>query len=112
MAGLLAAVEEMKAILPDSKSREDVVVSIVSKRVDEHLSAPAPEHALDLVNALSGALSADKTHDLKVYTYEKWARMHFESDWARAAEIYELGLTDVGKSSLLDNNLKYVRSKL
>ncbi|WP_213545626.1 hypothetical protein [Vannielia litorea] len=112
VAGLLAAVEEMKAILPDSKSREDVVVSIVSKRVDEHLSAPAPEHALDLVNALSGALSADKTHDLKVYTYEKWARMHFESDWARAAEIYELGLTDVGKSSLLDNNLKYVRSKL
>ncbi len=110
--GLINAVEEMEEAFPDKKTLSDVLDNVLSGRVEGMINDDRPDAALKLVDDVAVILDPDTTHDVKVYAYEKWARLYFNNDgWLRAVEIYDQGLEDVGKSSLLENNRRYAQSK-
>ncbi|MEW9921825.1 hypothetical protein AB2B41_19635 [Marimonas sp. MJW-29] len=108
----LAAVQQMKAVFPNAKSLPNVLENVLSEKAASAVKVGDAEEALAWVNAVSSELDSDTVHSVKVFVYEKWARQSFESDWAKVVAIYTRGLEDVGKSSLLSNNLAYAKSKL
>ncbi|WP_139188337.1 hypothetical protein [Aliiruegeria lutimaris] len=108
----VAAVQDMKEVFPGSRSMPGVLENVLSQKAGQEVQQGHAEDALSFVNAVSDELDADTLHNIKIYLYDQWARQSFETDWAKAAEIYALGLEDVGKSSLLSNNLGYAKSKL
>ncbi|WP_428687927.1 hypothetical protein [Roseibium sp.] len=110
---LVAAVVEMKEVFPSSKSREGVLESVISRHVIRLVDNGMPDAALVFLEETAPAIEDKTLHNAKVSVYERWARQHFNDEgWGRAAEIYERGLEDVGKSSLLSNNRSYVRSRI
>lgn len=111
-AGLITAAEEMEEAFPDAKALSDVLKHVLSGRVEGMINDDMPKAALKLIDDVAIVLDPDTAHDVKVYAYEKWARLYFNDEgWQRAIEIYDQGLEDVGKSSLLENNRQYVQSK-
>ncbi|WP_299950382.1 hypothetical protein [uncultured Ruegeria sp.] len=111
-AGFIVAVNEMETVFPDPKALAGVLQNVLSSHMESMISADMPNAALELIDEVAVVLDSDTTHEVKVYTYEKWARLYFNHEgWLRAVEIYDQGLADVGNSSLLRNNREYAQSK-